>query len=104
MEQILEINDTLLLGESAEISYTPPNGKKVIILEFVSEIPFSEGVSSCVCWDGSPIWNKRESGPMPFRKEFTDADGVKEFKLVIDNVAASAPQAVSGRVRLWVED
>ena len=100
-EVILEINDTLLAGETNTEEYTPEAGKTVTVLTYFAEIPFSEEVVSCLGWDGNAEWSIRESGHMPFIKTFV-GDGVKKLEVQMHNVNASSPQAVSARVVLDV--
>ena len=99
---VREINTTLSSGESETVEYVPDSGKHVTVLEYYVELPPSSEIVSCISWDGAAIWNLKTSGSMPFRKDFTDADGVKKFELVVDNINTTSPQAVSARLILDV--
>jgi hypothetical protein len=99
---VLELNATLSSGESAFEAFTPEDGKHVYVSDFHVELPFSADVASCICWDSVSVWNIRESGSMPFIKDIGTGDGVKQFKVMLQNINASSPQPLSAYVVLDV--
>ena len=88
-------------------TFTPANGKKVNVIKFLGEAPFTKNVVVKLIWDyggGSEeiLWSIEGASEM-LDLDSIIGDGVKKIAIALDNGEASAV-IMSGFASLNVED
>lgn len=109
-EVILKVCQDLSIGAEGKASVTPANGAKVIIKEFIADLPTGNTIAAKLIWKFEHVSEPEEvlwviragRSSMPDTIEITNANGVRKLGLSIENNSTVAPQAVAGYVRVEI--